>query len=271
ERGHLYIAQPPLYRADKSKSARYLLDEKALADYLYAEGIEGAVLVTAEGEQRSGRDLADLIEKARVVAQRVENFPAWIRRDVLVLAALEGVLGTEDPGQGALSNLTDRLDFISEEYERGWTATLEDNGDVVLARDVRGVREAYVLSQELRLGADARRLASEAEDIRGTFLGAATLKRGENEQIIYGPLDFLEGLRKVGGKGITLQRYKGLGEMNPEQLWETTLDANARQLLQVRIEEADRADETFTKLMGDVVEPRKNFIQSRALEAELDL
>jgi DNA gyrase subunit B len=141
----------------------------------------------------------------------------------------------------------------------------------VLAREVRGVREAYRLTHELRAGADARRLAEAAEAIRETFSAPVTLKRGEVEKTVYGPLDFLEALRVAGSKGITLQRYKGLGEMNPDQLWETTLDANARQLLQVRIEEADHADETFTKLMGDVVEPRKHFIQSRALEAELDL
>ncbi|NNU17643.1 DNA topoisomerase (ATP-hydrolyzing) subunit B [Parvularcula sp. ZS-1/3] len=270
-RGHLYIAQPPLYRAEKGKSAQYLLDEKALSDYLYAEGIDNTVLVTHEGEQRIGRDLQDLIEKSRAVAQRVESFPAWIRRDVLVLAALEGVLGADEPSEAALTALAERLDGISEEYERGWSARLEEGGDVVLARDVRGVREAYVLSEELRVGADARRLAADAEEIRDAFVGPATIKRGEKEEIVYGPLDFLEALRAFGGKGITLQRYKGLGEMNPEQLWETTLDSNARQLLQVQIEEADRADETFTKLMGDVVEPRKHFIQSRALEAELDL
>ena len=270
-RGHLYIAQPPLYRAEKGKSAQYLLDEKALSDYLYAEGVDGAVLITHEGEQRTGQDLAVLIEQCRAVAQRVEAFPAWIRRDVLVLAALAGVLGEGEPSNGALERLAQRLDDISEEYERGWSARIDDTSDVVLAREVRGVREAYVLNQELRTGADARKLATDAEAISDAFAGPATLKRGEQETIAYGPLDFLEALRKIGGKGITLQRYKGLGEMNPEQLWETTLDDNARQLLQVRIEEADRADETFTRLMGDVVEPRKNFIQTRALEAELDL
>ncbi|MCQ8184776.1 DNA topoisomerase (ATP-hydrolyzing) subunit B [Parvularcula maris] len=270
-RGHLYIAQPPLYRAEKGKSAQYLLDEKALADYLYSEGVDGAVFVTAEGEQRIGIDLAALIDSARTVAQRVESFPAWLRRDVLVLAALEGVLGEEEPSGEALGRLQTRLDDISEEYERGWNARLDEGGDVVLAREVRGVKEAYVLTQELRVGADARRLAEAAEAVRDAFAGPATLRRGETEMTVYGPLDFLAELRRVGGKGITLQRYKGLGEMNPEQLWETTLDADARQLLQVRIEEADRADETFTKLMGDVVEPRKHFIQSRALEAELDL
>ncbi|MEM9840118.1 MAG: DNA topoisomerase (ATP-hydrolyzing) subunit B [Pseudomonadota bacterium] len=269
-RGHLYIAQPPLYRAEKGKSAQYLLDEKALADYLYTEGLDNAVLTTHSGEQRTGRDLADLVAQSRGVSQRLDAFPAWLRRDVLLLAALGGALGEDDPSYEQLTALQTRLDDVSEEYERGWSAKV-DNGDLVLARDVRGVREAYVLSQDLRTGADARKLAVEAEGIRDAFAGPASLKRGENETVVYGPLDFLEALRTAGGKGITLQRYKGLGEMNPEQLWETTLDANARQLLQVQVEEADRADETFTKLMGDVVEPRKHFIQSRALEAELDL
>ncbi|MEO1043718.1 MAG: DNA topoisomerase (ATP-hydrolyzing) subunit B [Pseudomonadota bacterium] len=269
-RGHLYIAQPPLYRVEKSRSQRYLTDEKALADYLYAEGVDGAVLTDARGEQRMGRDLADLIEKSRAVAQRVEAFPSWIRRDVLVLAALAGVLGVDDPAPEALAALAERLDAISEEYEQGWSANF-DAGDIILAREVRGVREAYVLSQDLRAGADARRLSADAEAIREAFAGTSVLKRGETETLVYGPLDFLEALRAAGGKGVTMQRYKGLGEMNPDQLWETTLDANARQLLQVQIEEADEADETFSKLMGDVVEPRKTFIQTRALEAELDL
>jgi DNA gyrase subunit B len=270
ERGHLYIAQPPLYRAEKSKSARYLLDEKALADYLYTEGTDGAILTLHDGEQRSGRDLDNLVGQSRQVSQRLDSFPAWLRRDVLLLAALEGVLGPDEAGEEALARLTGRLDDISEEYERGWQAT-ENDGDVVLSREVRGVKEAYVLSQELRTGADARRLAADAEPMRDAFAGAAILKRGDQETRVHGPLEFLEALRKAGGKGISLQRYKGLGEMNPEQLWETTLDSDARQLLQVRVEEADRADETFTRLMGDVVEPRKLFIQSRALEAELDL
>ena len=269
-RGHLYIAQPPLYRVEKSRSQRYLTDEKALADYLYAEGVDGAVLTDAQGEQRMGRDLSDLIEKSRAVAQRVEAFPTWIRRDVLVLAALAGVLGADDPAPEALEALAERLDAISEEYEQGWSASFDD-GDIVLAREVRGVREAYVLNQDIRSGADARRLSADAETIREAFAGTSTLKRGETETLVYGPLDFLEALRTAGGKGVSMQRYKGLGEMNPDQLWETTLDANARQLLQVQIEEADEADETFSKLMGDVVEPRKTFIQTRALEAELDL
>ncbi|MEM1380510.1 MAG: DNA topoisomerase (ATP-hydrolyzing) subunit B [Pseudomonadota bacterium] len=269
-RGHLYIAQPPLYRAEKGKSAQYLVDEKALADYLYTEGLEGCVLTSADGEQRTGMDLLLLANQSRAVAQRLETFPAWLRRDVLVLAALGGILGADDPTGDQLRALEERLDAISEEYERGWSVKF-DQGDVVLARDVRGVREAYVLAADLRSGAEARRLASDAETIREAFAGPATLKRGEVETTVYGPLDFLDALRAAGGKGITLQRYKGLGEMNPDQLWETTLDSNARQLLQVQIEEADHADETFTKLMGDVVEPRKHFIQSRALEAELDL
>ncbi|MEM9810099.1 MAG: DNA topoisomerase (ATP-hydrolyzing) subunit B [Pseudomonadota bacterium] len=269
-RGHLYIAQPPLYRVEKSRSQRYLLDERALSDYLYAEGVSSAILTDANGAQRTGRDLADLIEKSRAVKNRAEAFPAWLRRDVLVLAALTGVLGAEDPDAEALHELETRLDAISEEYERGWSARFE-NGDVILARDVRGVREAYVLNQETRAGHDARRLSSDAEAIRDAFSGIATLTRGETETAVYGPLDFLEALRVAGSKGVTTQRYKGLGEMNPDQLWETTLDVNARQLLQVQIEEADQADDTFTKLMGDVVEPRKAFIQSRALEAELDL
>ncbi|NRA30318.1 MAG: DNA topoisomerase (ATP-hydrolyzing) subunit B [Parvularculaceae bacterium] len=269
-RGHLYIAQPPLYRAEKGKSAQYLLDEKALSDYLYTEGLDNAVLTLKSGEQRMGRDFAELVEQSRSVAQRLDAFPAWLRRDVLLLAAMEGALDAEDPTQEQLTRLEARLDGISEEYERGWTAKFDD-GDVVLARDVRGVREAYVLTQDIRHSADARRLSSEAVSLGDAFAEPAVLQRGDKEIVVHGPMDLLEALRSAGGKGITLQRYKGLGEMNPDQLWETTLDANARQLLQVQIEEADRADDTFTKLMGDVVEPRKHFIQSRALEAELDL
>ncbi|MEM1410304.1 MAG: DNA gyrase subunit B, partial [Pseudomonadota bacterium] len=269
-RGYLFIAQPPLYRAEKGKSAQYLLDEKALSDYLYTEGLDKALLVLANGEQRMGADLAELVRQCRAVASRLDAFPAWLRRDVILLAALEGVLAADQPSAEQLENLEKRLDAISEEYERGWSASYTDDG-IVVARQVRGVREAYIFADDLRAGADARKLVTDAALLKDAFAAPATLKRGEVEKIVYGPLDFLEALRQAGGKGITLQRYKGLGEMNPDQLWETTLDSNARQLLQVQIEEADRADETFTKLMGDVVEPRKHFIQSRALEAELDL
>ncbi len=269
-RGHLYIAQPPLYRVEKGKSSRYLLDEKALLDYLYAEGIDGAVLVTHDGVQRTGRDLEDLIRTCRTIAQRVENFPAWIRRDVLVLTALSGLLQADEGTDAQREALSAQLDAISEIYERGWSVEY-DGGDLVIMREVRGVKEAYRLDTEVRSNTDARRLAAEVEKIRDTFEGAGVLRRGEMETVVYGPLDLLDALRRAGNKGVGLQRYKGLGEMNPDQLWETTLDANARQLLQVKIEEADRADETFTKLMGDVVEPRKHFIQTRALEAQLDL
>ncbi|MBB4658329.1 DNA topoisomerase (ATP-hydrolyzing) subunit B [Parvularcula dongshanensis] len=269
-RGHLFIAQPPLYKVSRGKSEQYLTDEAALEDYLYREGLEDASLRLGSGEVLVAADLADKVASARAAHGRIGAFPNRYPRAVIVQAALAGVLGSP-ASQETGDVLAERLDRLADEGEEGWTAQIDGQGTLTIARDVRGVREAYGLSEELLTSADARRLAEAMGPLAPLFGEPATFVRGAAETTVYGPVELLAAIRSAGAKGIALQRYKGLGEMNPDQLWETTLDADARQLLRVEIDEAEDTDDVFSRLMGDVVEPRREFIQGRALEAELDI
>jgi DNA gyrase subunit B len=269
ERGHLFIAQPPLYKAGKGRSEQYLKDDAALEAYLIREGSEGASLELGTGEVRLGADLAATIEAAgafeaslRRLAQRAPAF-------ALEQAAIAGALHVDAP-ESAIALAASRLDAMAEEGEGGWTGTRVEAG-IEFAREVRGVREAVLLDNHLLASADARRLAERGLAMADIWARPAKLIRKDQPTELNGPLSLLEAVRAAGRKGISIQRYKGLGEMNAEQLWETTLDKNARSLLQVFVEHGDTADDMFTKLMGDVVEPRRDFIQEFALEAEVDV
>ncbi|RFB05858.1 DNA topoisomerase (ATP-hydrolyzing) subunit B [Parvularcula marina] len=270
-RGYLYIAQPPLYKIARGKSEQYLLDEDAMANYMYTEGLEGAKLRLHSGEEMIGNDLAEVVRAARASVAAVSAFPDRFPRDVIVQLALSGILHADELTADMAEGLAARLDMISEEYERGWQVELEGEDGLVLSRTLRGVTERYEIGADLLQSGDATRLANAINPLLEIFAKPAFLVRKETETWVRGPGTLLDAVREAGAKGITVQRYKGLGEMNPDQLWETTLDADARQLLQVQIEEADEADDIFSRLMGDVVEPRREFIQERALEAELDI
>ncbi|MGR3519350.1 MAG: DNA gyrase subunit B, partial [Roseovarius sp.] len=173
--------------------------------------------------------------------------------------------------QGVADTVATRLDMISNEYERGWQGRPTQDHGLRLTRTVRGVEEIRTLDGPVLRGGEARRLAQMTQALRDVYRERATLLRKDRSQPIFGPLDLLAAILKEGEKGLTLQRYKGLGEMNPNQLWETTLDPEARTLLQVKIDDVAEADDLFTKLMGDVVEPRREFIQENALSvANLD-
>jgi len=272
-RGHLYIAQPPLYKVMRGKSEQYLLDDTALNDYLFAEGLTDASLTLGDGEVIIGPDLADVIEKARNLAEAIEGLPARFNRDVIIQAALAGGLKelalTE---QNAMATkIADRLDSIAEEYERGWEGRPDGEGGYIFSRELRGVLERHALTADILASAEARRVQSLMEPIASIFDNASVWRQKDTVTTIYGPFHLLKTTRMAGEKGIKVQRYKGLGEMNPNQLWETTLDENARVLLQVKIREADDADDIFSRLMGDIVEPRRDFIQTNALAAELDI
>jgi DNA gyrase subunit B len=170
-----------------------------------------------------------------------------------------------------ISDAVARLDLIADEGEDGWAGRYDEDGSLVFERDVRGVTDRISLRPGFRDSSDARRLNRMADALAETYVGTATFRRGEGEPIyVSGPAQLLDVVFEGGRKGFKIQRYKGLGEMNPDQLWETTLDSNARSLLQVKIEAADATDELFTKLMGDVVEPRREFIINNALDAEVD-
>jgi DNA gyrase subunit B len=274
ERGHLYIAQPPLYKVMRGKSEQYLKDERALEDYLIESGLEGAVLRIHSGEERAGRDLRRLAEEARTIRNLLAGLHSRYNRKVIEQAAIAGVLTpkiTGDPikAEAAAIYIARRLDALSEETERGWEGHF-DNG-FHFARTVRGVKEVAVIDQALLGSADARKLDGYAASLQEVYAKPGILRRKDEEKPIYGPVGLFEEITAAGRKGVTLQRYKGLGEMNPGQLWETTLDLDARSLLQVKVKEVDEADDIFTKLMGDVVEPRREFIQENALAASVDV
>mgnify|MGYP002525177526 FL=1 len=274
EGGYLYIAQPPLYKVSRGKSEVYLKDQLALEDYLIEQGLNDTILRLGNGSQIAGADLKRVVEEARNCRTVLNAFPTNYSRPILEQVAIAGVLVPgvlDDDPKGAADKVATRLDLIATEYEKGWSGIPTDNGGLRLSRVLRGVEEVQVLDGNALRSAEARKLAGLTEGLQEVYALQAVLVRKDRENIINAPTDLLDAVFKEGEKGLSLQRYKGLGEMNPGQLWETTLDPEARTLLQVKIEHVDEADEIFTKLMGDVVEPRREFIQENALSvANLD-
>jgi DNA gyrase subunit B len=276
ENGHLFIAQPPLFKVKRGQSEQYLKDERALEDYLVEAGLDGATLTLGNGEARAGADLRALVEEARALRRQLDGLHSRYNRSLVEQAALAGALkpltDADDPdGVARAQLLAERMNAIAEETERGWSGRLEANG-YILVREVRGVRQAAALDAGLLASADARRLDEHARPLSEAFADRATFARRGETTAITGPSELLEAVDAAGRKGVAFQRYKGLGEMNKDQLWETTLDREARTLLQVKIREVDEADDIFVKLMGDVVEPRREFIQDNALSvANLDV
>ncbi|MFI0396719.1 DNA topoisomerase (ATP-hydrolyzing) subunit B [Paracoccus sp. p1-h21] len=271
EAGHLYIAQPPLYKVGRGKSEVYLKNEAALEDYLIAQGVEGASLRLASGEQITGNDLARVVEEARSARRLLRAYPTHYPPQITEQAAIAGALlpGRIDAdAQGVADAVAARLDLIALEYERGWTGRPTQDGGIRLSRVLRGVEESRNLDGTMLRSAESRRLGGMTDSLREVYGQRAVLVRKDREVPVFGPLDLLAAIFLEGEKGLSLQRYKGLGEMNPGQLWETTLDPDARTMLQVRIEDVAEADDLFTKLMGDVVEPRRDFIQQNALSVE---
>ncbi|MEQ3624515.1 MAG: DNA topoisomerase (ATP-hydrolyzing) subunit B [Celeribacter sp.] len=271
EGGYLYIAQPPLYKVARGKSEVYLKDQSALEDYLIQQGADGAVLRLSSGEEITGQDLVRVIAEARQVKSVIGTFPTHYPTHIVEQAGIAGAFVTgavERDLQGVANTVAERLDLIALEYERGWTGRQTQDKGMRLTRAVRGVDEVRTLDGPILRGAEARRLGGFTDSLREVYANPATLIRKDKVLPIHGPLELLDAILTEGEKGLSLQRYKGLGEMNPGQLWETTLDPDARTLLQVRVADVAEADDIFTKLMGDVVEPRRDFIQSNALNVE---
>jgi len=276
DRGHIYIAQPPLYKATRGKTERYLKNQEEYDDYIISEGSEGATLTLQNGETLAGADFDALVAKARIAVSALNGFPQHYPRFVLEQAAIAGALNPEiladaTKAKDAAEYIARRLDVLSEEFERGWHGEPTPDGGLKFWREVRGVREAVAIDGHLIDSADARKLDRLAADLQIAYLHPAKLRRKDDTVDVRAPSELLNAVQEWGRKGLSLQRYKGLGEMNPEQLWETTLDENARTLLRVKIEHVDDADDLFTKLMGEVVEPRREFIQENALSAALDV
>ncbi len=270
ERGYLYIAQPPLYKVTRGRSERYVKDDPELEAYLIGEGTSGEVLILGDGTQITGEDLRDRVSSAAAFKASFRRLALRAPGFVLEQAALAGALA-EGAGETEAKAAAARLNLLAEEGEDNWDCRFED-GALIVQREVRNVEEKIVLDPALLSSVDARRLAARAKDIADVFEKPAILRHEKGGEIdVNGPVSLLDAVLESGRKGLKIQRYKGLGEMNAEQLWETTLDANARTLLQVKVAHADEADEMFSKLMGDIVEPRREFIEEFALEAEVDV
>ena len=261
---------------NRGKSEQYLKDERALEDYLIETGLDDCVFKMASGEDRKGRDLQSLVEDARVIRATLHNLHSRYDRKVVEQAAIAGVLTPKVTSDVATANaaadyIARRLDALADEVERGWTGRFTEGEGFVFERTVRGVKDVAVIDDALLGSADARKLDDYAARLQEAYPKPGLLRRKDSETAIHGPVDLFEAVTDAGRKGISLQRYKGLGEMNPEQLWQTTLDTNERSLLQVKIKEVDEADDIFTKLMGDIVEPRREFIQDNSLSAVVDV
>jgi len=271
EKGHLYIAQPPLYKVSRGKSEVYLKDEAAMEAYLIEQGIDGAMLRQGNGEEITGADLSRVVDMARQMRRVLEAFPTLYPRHILEQAAIAGAFapGAVDADlQGVADKVAARLNLIALEYEKGWQGRITQDHGIRLARILRGVEEVRTLDGRILRGGEANRSGTFTQHLQDVYKTPATLVRKDRTQLIHGPMDLLDAILQEGEKGLSLQRYKGLGEMNPDQLWETTLDPDARTLLQVKVDDMAEADDLFTKLMGDVVEPRREFIQQNALSVE---
>ena len=276
EAGYLYIAQPPLYRAKRGQSETYLKDDKELDDYLTRNGSEGATLHLSNGSSLAGNDLVSLVDKAREAKAMIAVLSRRIGSQIVTeQCAIAGVMGPHgfDHAKDAASYVAQRLNQLSDNLKQEWTGEYNaSEQNITFKRTVRGVTEVYVLDAQLIKTPEARELDGMVGDLQEAYGKPAVLETKDSKETIDGPTKLSELIQQIGKKGLAVNRYKGLGEMNPDQLWETTLDPNQRTLLQVKINHSEEAAEVFSTLMGDVVEPRRDFIQENALKvANLDI
>ncbi|MEL0132476.1 MAG: DNA topoisomerase (ATP-hydrolyzing) subunit B [Rhodobiaceae bacterium] len=277
EAGYLYIAQPPLFRAKRGQSEVYLKDQRELDTYLMEAGLKDAVLTLQDGTQLAGSDLHESAARATTAGRLIEQLGRRLgNRDVIEQAAIAGLLtpGMIGNEEGA-AYLARRLEAQASELEKGWQAVVEDtpNGAAtIVTRQLRGITERHVIDLRLLKAPEVAELDHMAAHLQELYVNPATLRLGSNESVITGPLGLSQAIFQTGRKGAQISRYKGLGEMNPEQLWETTLDPSQRTLLQVSIEQEEEADNAFSTLMGEAVDQRREFIQKNALRvANLDV
>ena len=272
ERGHLYIAQPPLYRAKRGNDDRYLKHDKAMEEFLLSKALAEARLTYADGATYTGAEMTAEANWLREATLRLRRLAVAVPVALLEQAAIVGAL-TPDPARAiaVAQPLAARLDGISLPNERGWVVAA-DAGGLTMGRTVRGVGERYTLDGAALRSAEARWLAERAEALMQRFETPAQLKLDSTETEVAGPATAFDRILAQGRRGLTIQRFKGLGEMNPDQLWKTTLDPQVRTLLQVKVGDVEEAAQVFSTLMGDVVEPRRDFIVGNALKvANLDV
>ena len=277
EKGYLYIAQPPLFRAKRGQSEVYLKDQRDLDIYLMDAGLKDAVLITADGNQMAGADLVDVANLAVATSRLIETVGRQLgNRDVIEQAAIAGLINPAmlDNAKAA-EDLANRLEAKADSLEKGWSGMIDqtDNGPaIVVQRRLRGITERHVIDRRIVATGEARRLDEAATHLQAIYGKPASLQYANQQITINGPSELSQLIFQTGRKGAQISRYKGLGEMNPSQLWETTLDPEQRILLQVTIEQEDEADNAFSTLMGEAVEERRNFIQENALRvANLDV
>ncbi len=272
-RGHLYIAQPPLYKVKRGKSnERYIKDDEELEDYLLDSAIEDLRFKLADGQITLGNDMKRILQLSRPVKNSIGLLVDRVgNQQVIEQTAAANGFSADHRTADIANDIAKRLDAVTPFYERGWTGALSDNGGFVFSKTVRGVETRVELSADHLNGTEGQRLAKAYDLFKEFFSGPGTLMADDAKDVqVSGPYDLYTKAIEVAKKGLSIQRYKGLGEMNPEQLWETTLDPDQRSLLQVKVDNDNGASEIFSTLMGDIVEPRRDFIQERALEANLD-
>jgi DNA gyrase subunit B len=277
EKGYLYIAQPPLFRAKRGLSEVYLKDQRELDGYLVDAGLKDAVLTIADGQQLAGPDLAEVTGQSVTASRMIEAVGRQVgNRDVVEQAAIAGLLNMSVLNNAeAADYLAKRLEAIATVLEKGWQASIEDTAHgqaIVVQRRLRGITERHVIDQRIVSLAEAQHLDTMAAHLQLHYGKPAQFRFGAQSIEINGPTALAQTVFQTGRKGAQISRYKGLGEMNPSQLWETTLDPDQRILLQVTIDQEDDADNAFSTLMGEAVEERRNFIQENALRvANLDV
>jgi DNA gyrase subunit B len=271
DRGYLYIAQPPLYRAKHGNSEVYLKDDRALDDYLIDVAVDECIYKTADDGEVGGEELRELVEQARLAKAQltglITRVPLKIVEQAAILGALNpDVLSNPEQANEVAVYIAKRLDALESEVDRGWQGEALEDGGLSFMRVLRGVPDGpHIIDGTVISSVEARAIDRHASELQKNYSRHGTLVAKETSYPIPGPVSLIDAVMAIGRKGISIQRYKGLGEMNPDQLWETTLDPNVRTLLQIKATHADSAEDVFSTLMGDVVEPRREFIQENAL------
>jgi DNA gyrase subunit B len=279
EKGYLYIAQPPLYKVKKGNSSEtYLKDDAAMESFLFDQASKDGAIESDGQVIASGDQLRTLLDDLRTAKSAIDVLADRTGSTIIVeqaanIGALtDAVFDDTAMGEKFATTIADRLNALAAKNQKSWIGSFTPVGGYIFERTLRGVKESHRISAEQIRSTEAVRLTKRAELLRDFFTTPVTLtNKGEKVETVHGASALINAVIALGRKGTQMQRYKGLGEMNPDQLWETTLDPDARTLLQVSVQDAIKADEIFTRLMGDVVEPRREFIQDNALKANVDL